>query len=183
MKFAIALKEKFIHLFRTDSEIIFVKYNNKRNIFRKMDEKDKKIIKILQKNARTQFNEIATSVQLSNAAVCARVLKLERSGLIAGYHAEIDTKKIGKEIEVFIKITIDHSKDDPEETIKNILKISWVVEVFALTGEWDYHVHAFVANMSELKKLTTKIIKQAVPHMIRSDTSIVMLAEQKSIDV
>ena len=55
-----------------------------------LDSIDKKIIDILQKNARTPIKEIAKEVFLSSPAVSARIEKLEKSGIIVGYQAQIN---------------------------------------------------------------------------------------------
>ncbi|MBS3147369.1 Lrp/AsnC family transcriptional regulator [Candidatus Woesearchaeota archaeon] len=147
-----------------------------------MDEKDRKIVEILQKNGREQFNVIARKVSLSSAAVHARVIKLERAGIIEGYSTRIDAKKLGLNIEVLLNITVDHSKDDSEKTLKEIIKLKGVISAFTMTGDWDYQIRLFIRDISDLNGVTTKVIKQAVPHMIRSSTSIVMARAEKPLD-
>lgn len=147
-----------------------------------MDEKDRKIVEILQRNGREQFNTIAKKVSLSSAAVHARVIKLERAGIITSYSTQVDAKKLGLTIEVLLSVTVDHSKDDSEKTLREILKLKGVVSAFTMTGDWDYQIRLFIRDISDLNSVTTKIIKQAVPHMIRSSTSIVMAREEKPLD-
>ncbi len=159
--------------------VIFI---NSLHFFNKMDEKDRKIIEILQKNGREQFNHIAKRVGLSSAAVHARVIKLERAGIIEKYEVKINAQRVGLGIEALLNFTVDHSKDDSQKTIKSILSVKGVVSAFTLTGEWDYQVQVFVKDIAGLNELTTKIVKQAVPHMIRSSTAIVMARESKSLD-
>ncbi|HZD40939.1 MAG TPA: winged helix-turn-helix transcriptional regulator, partial [Terriglobales bacterium] len=72
---------------------------NKINLF---DQIDLKIIDILQKHGRTRLADIADVVELSTPAVLERVKKLESSGVIKGYHALLDGKKVGKDITAFI---------------------------------------------------------------------------------
>jgi len=146
-----------------------------------MDEIDKKIIELLQKNGREQFNTIAKKVGLSSAAVHARVIKLERAGIIERYLVQIDAQKVGLTIEALLYFTVDHSRDTPERTLKDVVTIKGVVSALTLTGEWDYQIRIFVRDISELRSITTKIIKQAVPHMIRSSTSIIMAKEEKPL--
>ena len=52
-----------------------------------MDDIDRKILKILQENARTSLKTIAEKTFLSSPAVSARIEKLEKDGIISGYHA------------------------------------------------------------------------------------------------
>ena len=57
---------------------------------KKLDKVDKKIIQILQKNARTPLKEIAAQVFLSSPSVSARIEKLEHEGVIIGYTARVN---------------------------------------------------------------------------------------------
>ncbi len=57
---------------------------------KKLDKVDKKIIQILQKNARTPLKEIAAQVFLSSPSVSARIEKLEHEGVITGYSARVN---------------------------------------------------------------------------------------------
>ena len=61
----------------------------------KLDNIDKKIIEILQINARTPVKEIAKEVFLSSPAVSARIDHLEKSGVITGYHAQLNPEFLG----------------------------------------------------------------------------------------
>ena len=60
-----------------------------------MDDIDRKILKLLQENARVSLKTIAESTFLSSPAVSARIEKLEKDGVIAGYHALVDPMKLG----------------------------------------------------------------------------------------
>ena len=57
---------------------------------RTLDQVDVKILKLLQSNARMTLKEIGASVFLTSPAVSARIDKMERTGVIKGYHAQID---------------------------------------------------------------------------------------------
>ena len=59
-------------------------------VMKKLDKVDKKIIQILQKNARTPLKEIAAQVFLSSPSVSARIEKLEHEGVIIGYTARVN---------------------------------------------------------------------------------------------
>ena len=55
-----------------------------------MDDIDRKILKLLQDNARISLKTMAENTFLSSPAVSARIEKLEKDGVIAGYHAQVD---------------------------------------------------------------------------------------------
>ena len=60
-----------------------------------LDDIDRKILKILQENARTSLKTIAEKTFLSSPAVSARIEKMEKDGIISGYHALIDPIRLG----------------------------------------------------------------------------------------
>ena len=60
----------------------------------KMDLVDKKIVELLQNNARMTLKEISAQVYLTSPAVSARIDKMEREGIIEGYHAKINQKAL-----------------------------------------------------------------------------------------
>ena len=66
-----------------------------------MDHIDRKIIDILQNNARSPLKEIADHVFLSSPAVSARIARLESSGTISGYQAQVDAPKLGYMVKAY----------------------------------------------------------------------------------
>ena len=67
-----------------------------------MDEIDRKILKLLQDNARVSLKTIAENTFLSSPAVSARIERLEKEGIITGYHASVDPVKLGYHILAYI---------------------------------------------------------------------------------
>lgn len=72
-----------------------------------MDHSDRKILSLLQENARYPLKKLAQSVFLSSPAVSTRLEKLENSGIITGYHASVDAAKLGYPITAFIQLTLE----------------------------------------------------------------------------
>jgi Lrp/AsnC family leucine-responsive transcriptional regulator len=70
-----------------------------------LDSQNRKIIALLQENARLPFTEIGRRVHLTSPAVADRVRRLEESGVIQGYGARIDLRQVGYGFEVFINVT------------------------------------------------------------------------------
>ena len=72
-----------------------------------MDHIDRCIVDILQHNARLPVKEIASRVSLSSPAVCARIERLEKSGVLAGYQAMINVTAIGYLVKAFINLEVE----------------------------------------------------------------------------
>ena len=77
-----------------------------------LDETDRTILDILQRNAKTPQVEIARQVGLSAASVNERIHKLERLGVIRGWVVLLDDQKVGHEITAFIEVFIDHPRHE-----------------------------------------------------------------------
>ncbi|MEP7156057.1 MAG: Lrp/AsnC family transcriptional regulator [Betaproteobacteria bacterium] len=72
-----------------------------------LDAHDHKILSLLQENARLTFTEIGRRVHLTSPAVAERIRRLEEQGVISGYGARINLRKIGYSFEAFIQVTVD----------------------------------------------------------------------------
>ena len=72
-----------------------------------MDNIDRKILTILQENARTPLKVIAEQVFLSSPAVSARIERLEASGMIMGYQAQLSAAQMGYQIKAFISLDLE----------------------------------------------------------------------------
>ena len=68
------------------------------------DKIDLKILTLLQKNARITMTELAESVGLSTTPVTERVRRMERDGVISGYHARLNPQALGQHLLVFVEI-------------------------------------------------------------------------------
>src|SRR4051794_32907589 len=75
----------------------------------RIDDTDRTILMLLAENARLSYSELARRVHLSPPALIERVRKLERAGVIRGYYADIDPRKLGHEIEVFVHLSCTRS--------------------------------------------------------------------------
>ena len=77
-----------------------------------MDKIDRKILSLLQENARYPLKYLAQKVFLSSPAVSTRIERLEKAGILAGYHATIDPVALGYHITAFINLTLDPKQKD-----------------------------------------------------------------------
>ncbi len=108
----------------------------------RLDEKDRKILDVLQRRARTANKALAKEVGLSNSACLERVRRLERLGAIKGYHARVDSTVIAASFEVWANIAL---LDLPQSTQEAFVALAngsaHVASVFQLTGAFDYLLH------------------------------------------
>jgi Lrp/AsnC family leucine-responsive transcriptional regulator len=100
-----------------------------------MDHIDTQLITLLQKNARTSLKDLAKEVFLSTPAVSSRIDKLEKEGIITGYHSAINPFKLGYHITAFINLEL--APDQKSEFYPYISAIPNVVECNCVTGTYS----------------------------------------------
>ncbi len=131
-----------------------------------MDDIDRKILKLLQENARISLKAIAESTFLSSPAVSARIDKLEREGFISGYHALVDPMKLGYHIIAFINLNV-LPEDKPKfyayaESIPNVLECSCVTGDYSMLLKVAFQstveLDVFIGELQKYGKTSTQIV-------------------------
>ena len=143
----------------------------------KLDSTSLKIVSRLLIDGRLTHQALADEFNYSRPAIHQRINKLESSGVIRGYKAEVDFRKLGFNIETFVIVNI-HTLDY-NETISSILNLSeegvYVEKVFRITGENCIMVKLLVASTEHLRKFHDKILK--IEGLVETNTMMVMQEE------
>lgn len=116
-----------------------------------MDATDRRILEELQADGRLAIAELGRRVKLSAPAVGERVQRLERDGVIAGYHAAVDPRRIGYPLAAIVRIA---PATRQLEKIRELIRESpEVVECHRITGEDCFFLKLHVRSMDELEPL------------------------------
>jgi Lrp/AsnC family leucine-responsive transcriptional regulator len=113
------------------------------------DHIDWKILELLQHNARLSNTEVGKLVGLSQPAVTSRIQKLEDAGVIEGYTARVNPRRLGREISAFIRLKTTHA--NIQHCLKAFERIPHILEVYRITGEDCFVVKAAFQKMSQLE--------------------------------
>ena len=113
-----------------------------------MDRIDRKILDILQKDARAPLKEIADRVFLSSPAVSARMARLESSGAIMSYQAQVAAPMLGYMVKAFINLDMDPQRKP--EFYPYIESCPHVVECNCVTGDYSMLIEVLFATTQEL---------------------------------
>jgi len=115
-----------------------------------LDRLDRRILEVLQKDARISNLELAESVGLSPTPCARRVRRLEEEGLIRGQVALLDAAKLGLSLTAFISISMDrHTPDRFEAFEEEVSAYPEVLDCCVVTGQnADYLVQAVVPDMA-----------------------------------
>ncbi len=137
-----------------------------------MDDADRRIVDLLQRNARTTQSEIARAVGLSQPAVAERIRKLEERGVITGYTARVDAAELGVDVTAFIGVGIEHPKffDGFTQKVKGLDE---VLECHRVAGEDSYLLKVKTRNTRTLDRLLVEVLR-TIPGVTRTHTTIVL---------
>ena len=122
-----------------------------------MDRFDRKILAALHENARVSFAELARRVNLSAPAVADRVAKLEQTGVITGYRAQIDPGRVGLPISCLIELTVKHL--EYYLVIEQIRNTPEVIECASITGTSGLMIKVAVDTMASLQALIARLMQ------------------------
>src|SRR5262244_3226401 len=146
-------------------------------IFNLIDQIDLKILSILQEHGRSRLADIADEVELSAPAVMERVKKLESGGIIRGYQALLDGKKVGKDITAFIGVSIGNQRD-MDKFARQMMRYPDVLECHHVTGDESFMLKVKSGNTGSLEKLLGEI--RSVEGVTRTVTRVVLSTAKES---
>ncbi|MCZ6521713.1 MAG: Lrp/AsnC family transcriptional regulator [Bacteroidetes bacterium] len=119
-----------------------------------MDNIDKKILEILQSNAKITNAQLSKDIGLSPAPTLERVKKMENLGYIKSYHAKIDMEKVGLGVNTFVHVTLKgHNKENINAFLKEINQIDEVIECHHITGIGDFLLKIVTKDIPSYQKL------------------------------
>ena len=126
-----------------------------------MDDIDRKILKLLQANARMSLKTIAENTFLSSPAVSARIERLEKEGIITGYHAMVNPMKLGYHI-------LDVVPEDKPKFYAYAKEVPNVLECSCVTGDFSMlmkvafqstmELDMFIGQLQKFGKTSTQIV-------------------------
>jgi len=135
-----------------------------------LDEIDIKIIGLLQEDSRLSFNRIAKELGISVGTAYNRIRGLEEKGVLRGYTAIIDPVKVGYPLTAIILIQAEGKH--LLEVESEIARMSNVISVYDITGEFDVAVTARFKDRFDLNKFIKALLK--MPYVKRTVTNVVL---------
>jgi len=141
-----------------------------------LDVIDRKILALIQDDAKLSQAELAKAVGLTAPSVNERIRKLERGGIIRGYVALLDERKLGHDITAFVEIFIEHPKFE-SGFIEAVAALDEVLECHHITGEFSLLLKVRVRDMAAFRKLL--IEKLNTVRGVRQTRTLIVLATAK----
>lgn len=137
-----------------------------------MDSVDREILALLAHDGRASKADIGRHVGLTPAAIIERLRKLEASGVIRGYHADIDPKALGLSITAYVFVR-DNDPSQRPQTGARLAALRCVEEVAKVTGDDTFLVKVLVEDTGALARLLEEDFG-SIPTIASTRTSLVL---------
>jgi Lrp/AsnC family transcriptional regulator, leucine-responsive regulatory protein len=142
-----------------------------------VDAIDRHLLDLLRRNGRLSYAELARKVGLSAPAVHERIGKLESSGVIRGYHADIDPDSIDLGVTALVRIVHD-TRVDIDELVEGVRAFPEVESCYFLAGEESLLLKLRVATIAELERLVVRLGR--TPGVATTRTTIALSTKWES---
>ncbi|MDI9913952.1 AsnC family transcriptional regulator [Rhodococcus sp. SRB_17] len=138
----------------------------------RLDEIDTSIIRELVHDARIPNNALAEKVGIAPSTALARMRALRESGVIKGFHADIDLEMLGLEISAMVSVLIhSHARSRMTEIAERISKLDSVQRVFLISGDRDLLVHISCESPSRLRDFVSTHLND--PAIANTQTNLI----------
>jgi Lrp/AsnC family transcriptional regulator, leucine-responsive regulatory protein len=121
------------------------------------DPTDLAILSVVQGEGRLGVTEIGRRVSLSQPAVSARIKRLEQAGIITGYRAVVDPRRVGLTIHAAVRLRTTHARITA--ALDHFATVTEIVSVYRLTGEDCFLIDIHAAGAERLETLVDSIAR------------------------
>jgi DNA-binding Lrp family transcriptional regulator len=138
----------------------------------RIDEQDRRILRLLQKDCRLSVQEIGEAVGLSSSACHRRVKLLEERGLISGYRAQLNAERLGFGMSFYVEISLT---DQSEATLKAfeaaVRDAPEILECALVAGASDYLLRLVCEDAEDFERLHRTRLSR-LPHVTRIQSNL-----------
>jgi len=147
-----------------------------------IDQLDHKILKLLRRNGRIKNADLARQCGVAPSTMLERMRRLEEEGVIRGYEAVLDERRMGLTVQGFVMITLDrHNIQQIRRLEKDIEDVPYVRACYHLTGRFDYMLHVSARDLDHLGELIKERIA-TIPGIGKLETLLVLSEVQTGED-
>jgi Lrp/AsnC family transcriptional regulator len=139
-----------------------------------LDSIDRKILNLLQEDAKLNVKDIAIRLNLTKTPVYERIKRLERDGVIEKYVAIVNRKKLSPSIVIFISGKLDVNRfEQTEEFYEGVMKLPEVMDCYLMSGEYDFLLKVVVKDLDAYHTFYSRKLAQ-VPRVSYVSSSFVL---------
>lgn len=136
-----------------------------------MDDTDRQLLSALLADARTSYADLARQVGLSAPSVLERVRRLERTGVLLGYTARVDSARLGLGVSALVAV---HAREDAEQDdlADSLEAVPEVEDCWSVAGEEAFVVKVRVEDVDALERTLGAL--RRIPEVARTRTTVVL---------
>ncbi|MFS4437657.1 Lrp/AsnC family transcriptional regulator [Paracoccaceae bacterium GXU_MW_L88] len=128
-----------------------------------LDDRDLKILRILQTEGRITKTELAARIDLSPTPCWERLQKLQAAGIITGFGAEIAPSAFGPLMEIFMQAEIgSHRTEDFQRFEAAVAQVPQITGCWSIGGGMDYLLHFAVSDVNAYQRLVDKMLADGI---------------------
>lgn len=147
-----------------------------------LDQTDRAILRVLQKDASLSQRDLAETVGLSQSACWRRLTALREAGVIAGQSLRLDPARVGLGLTVFVMVrTKSHSADWLTRFRRTVETIPNVIDFYRIAGEYDYLFKVVAEDMNDFDRVYQQIIGQVELDTVTSYITMEAIADQRDL--
>ena len=121
----------------------------------KLTDNDKAILGELQKDCKQSMRSLSGKINVPITTLHRRIKRMEALGVITGYHAKLDSKKVGKAVTAFMVLELKREKD-AKAVGEKLGKLEGVQEVHYAAGQWDLVIKLKVSDLDSYYKFSAE---------------------------
>jgi Lrp/AsnC family transcriptional regulator, leucine-responsive regulatory protein len=144
-----------------------------------LDETDRRILAQLQEDCKAPLAQVGKRVGLSAPAVMERIRKLEEASIVCGYHAIVDSRKVGLDVTAFIGVSM--SPTGIERLEPTLLSWDEVLECHHVTGAYTVLLKVRTQNTQALERLISRV--RFLEGVLRTETIVVLSTQLERTQV
>jgi DNA-binding Lrp family transcriptional regulator len=138
-----------------------------------LDEVDRAIIRMLARDARTPNSTLAASVGIAPSTCLERIRRLRTRGVIKGYHAQVDPRALGQDIQAMVAVRMHSSaRAQIAALLGHLTELPGVLNVYFVSGANDFQVHVAVATTDELRAFVVDHLS-SMSEVASTETSLI----------
>ena len=125
-----------------------------------MDEKDIKILRLIQEDSSRSCRELSKIIGLPASTIYSRIKRLEKEGYIKGYQAILDEEKLGYNVRAFILASYKSGVVSQENVAREIASLPQVQGVYIIAGEWDILIEVIEKDVNSLGEFVVNRLRE-----------------------
>ena len=125
-----------------------------------MDKIDKRILDHLYENGRDKISAISAKLGIPRATIFERIRKMKEEEVIRKFTVMVDYEKLGMNVQAYVLITFNTRSGTDQRTLSlNLARMSNVISVSIISGDWDIMMHVVAQNMRDLSSMVLEKLR------------------------